>query len=192
MTIPGALRTVSYSSGQTTNLYQKLDITFGGVDHITVAFANSGNAGGEYPAYAGPQVAAAALTGSAIPPVSDYTTWADSYLPGNDLSNPAGDNDGDGLVNQEEYAFGLNPTSGSSVNPITAQLSGSAFSYTRREGSSLAYPVYYSTNLATWTEDFAATQTPGALASGVRTVNVTLSGAAAPVNGKLFVRVGAE
>lgn len=184
--IPAARRIVNYSSGQSTDLNQKLDISFGGVDHITVVFANSGNAGGQYATYAGPQVAAAALTGTS----PDYTTWANDY-PGHDLSDPAGDNDGDGLVNQQEYAFGLNPISGSSVSPITAQLSGNTFSYTRREGSGLTYTVYYSTDLATWTSD-AAAQTDGALVGSVRTVNVTLTGAAVPDNGKLFVKVGAK
>jgi hypothetical protein len=33
-----------------------------------------------------------------------------------------GDPDGDGMTNQQEYAFGLNPTLGSSVSPITALL----------------------------------------------------------------------
>ena len=70
-------------------------------------------------------------TGSAV--VSDYSAWATAYLPA-DVSNPAADTDGDGLNNQQEYAFGLNPTLASSANPITAQLNKTTgmFSYTRR------------------------------------------------------------
>ena len=51
----------------------------------------------------------------------DYEAWASAYLP-EDVSDPVGDNDGDGLTNQQEYAFGLNPTLGSSANPITMLL----------------------------------------------------------------------
>jgi hypothetical protein len=43
-----------------------------------------------------------------------YATWAATYLPGADVSNPNGDNDGDGFNNLMEYAFGTNPTTASS------------------------------------------------------------------------------
>jgi len=41
---------------------------------------------------------------------SPYRIWADTYLPGSDVSNPDGDNDGDFFTNFWEYAFGTNPT----------------------------------------------------------------------------------
>ena len=128
------------------------------------------------------------------PPATDYGTWAATYLP-TDVSVPTADSDGDGMTNQQEYAFALNPTSGSSVNPITVPLNATAgtFSYACREQAltGLTYTVWTSTDLATWTVDAGAVQTAGAPAAGVQTVAVTLSPAllTAP---KLFVRVKAN
>ena len=127
-------------------------------------------------------------------PGNDYSTWASSYLP-SDVSVSTADFDGDGQTNQQEYAFGLNPTSGSSVNPITVPLDKSAgtFSYTRRDQAltSLIYTVWTSTDLATWTVDAGAVQTPGAPAANVQSVAVTLSGALL-TSPQLFVRMKAE
>jgi autotransporter-associated beta strand protein len=127
--------------------------------------------------------------------VSDYDAWALTYLPGADVSNPAADTDGDGLSNQQEYAFGLNPTLGSSANPITAQLNKTTgmFSYTRRATpatSGFTYTVLTSTGLVTWAPDATAVQTVTGTANGVETVQVTVTGAplTAP---KFFVRVQA-
>ena len=127
------------------------------------------------------------LTGGTV---SDYTTWLGEYTfaEGADTT-PTGDPDGDGLNNQQEYAFGLDPTSGSSVNPCSPLL-GTQFSYTRRATSDLIYTVEYSTDLATW-NPATATQVPGEPDSnGVQIVTVTVSNA--PVDGKLFVRVQAQ
>lgn len=181
----------TYASGSGLDKQQKVQIRFKEVHHIDVTFVNAGNFGINQD-WAGPQVAAAALTGTAPPPVSDYNNWTINY-PGHDLSNPAGDNDGDGMKNQEEYAFGLDPTKGSSVNPITAPLNGSAFSYQRRSTTGLDYKVYFSTNLINWPEDAGATQTSSTPdGNGVKTVAVQLSGTVVPENGKLFIRVGAK
>ncbi|MCX6878119.1 MAG: hypothetical protein NTW21_30545 [Verrucomicrobia bacterium] len=132
------------------------------------------------------------IAGSGPPPAS-YTDWTAKY-PTADLSDPAADYDGDGMINQQEYAFGLNPTTGSSVNPITVpfdMLTGK-FRYTRTAGSTLTYTVWTSTNLQGWSQDTAATasQTVKATADDVETVEATV--AALPVNGKLFVRVAAQ
>ena len=124
------------------------------------------------------------------PPVSDYTTWLGEYTfaEGADTT-PTGDADGDGLDNQQEYAFGLDPTKGSSVNPCSPLL-GTQFSYTRRASSGLDYTVEYSTDLATW-NPATATQVSGTPdPNGVQIVTVTVSNA--PVDGKLFVRVQAQ
>ena len=126
--------------------------------------------------------------------VSPYATWADTYLPA-DVSNPAADNDGDGMTNQQEYAFGLNPTRGSSVSAITSGLStGGMFTYTRRNPAltGLGYKVFTSLDLVAWTEDATASQTPDSLVAEVQTVAVTLTDTAPAVGGKLFVRVEAK
>ena len=126
------------------------------------------------------------LVGPAALP--DYETWA-SEFPGFTDTAAGSDPDGDGLTNLQEYAFGLDPTKGSSVNPITSALHGGQFTYTRRNPdlTTMAYTVWTSPDLQTWTEDTGATQAPDSPTAEVQTVTVMLT--AAPSNGKLFVRV---
>jgi hypothetical protein len=134
-----------------------------------------------------------ALTFADVPiaALGPYGTWANGTFAHAFTDTAAtSDPDGDGKSNQEEFAFGLDPTTGSSVNPITQQLAGGVFKYTRTANSGLTYKVYYSTTLSAWTLDASATQTPAAAVGGVETVTVTLA-AAAPLAGKLFVRVEA-
>ena len=128
-------------------------------------------------------------------PVSDFDSWMTTFgtltLPADKL--PTADPDGDGMTNQQEYAFGLNPTSPASANPIAALLDQTTgkFSYTRRATpttTGLIYTILTSPDLVAWTPDTGATQT--AVATGnVETVAVTLSTPA--VAGKLFVKVKA-
>ncbi len=124
---------------------------------------------------------------------SPYDTWVASFQPGFTLNLPDQDQDGDGLTNQQEFAFGLNPKSGSSVSPIVGGLpSNGQFSYTRLASSGLTYRVFTSTTLGTWTPDEGATdnQVLGPIVNGVQTVAVTLT--ASPVGGKLFARIEAS
>ncbi len=92
---------------------------------------------------------------TSIGAATDYDTWAGGYLPDN-VSDPAADFDGDGLSNFQEYAFGLNPTSGASVNPISQQLDKTTglFKYTRRATpatTGVTYTYESSTTLSgTW------------------------------------------
>ena len=134
-----------------------------------------------------------ALTFADVPigTLSPYETWSTGAF-ANAFTDTAAtsDPDGDGQSNHKEFAFGLDPTSGSSANPITQPLTGGVFKYTRTANSGLTYKVYYSTNLSAWTLDSAATQAPAAAVAGIETVTVTLA-AATPSNGKLFVRVEA-
>jgi hypothetical protein len=125
---------------------------------------------------------------------SDYDTWLGefTFAPGADTT-PTGDPDGDGMSNQEEYAFGLNPTLGSSVNPIVAPLDPVTgnFQYTRRAtpaATKLTYTVLTSTTLAGWAAG-GATETGFTTAGNVETVTVNVT--APPVGGRLFVRVEA-
>lgn len=91
---------------------------------------------------------------------TDYDDWGSAY--GLAAGTEEGDLDGDGLTNHGEYAFGLMPDRGSSVNPIVAGLdkSSGTFSYTRRRQSltGLTYTVWHSTDLVAWTEDKGAVQ----------------------------------
>jgi hypothetical protein len=123
---------------------------------------------------------------------TDYGTWAEGY-PDSELSDPDADYDGDGLSNNTERLFGLDPTSPASQNPIAVPLDAAAgtFSFTRRDDAltGLFSGIETSTDLVMWTEDGGATLTPGAPdANNIQTVEVTLSPGLlnAP---KLFVRV---
>ena len=119
-----------------------------------------------------------------------YDTWLAGYTfaSGADTT-PTGDPDADGMTNQQEFAFGLDPTTGASVSPVTP-LVGTQFTYTRYADSGLGYTVEYSTDLAGW-DTAAWTEVPGDPdANGVQTVTVTVTNA--PLGGKLFVRVRAE
>ena len=122
---------------------------------------------------------------------SPYDTWkAGTFANAFTDTDPTHDPDGDGLTNFQEFAFGLDPTTGASVNPVTP-LVGTQFTYTRYATSGLDYTVEYSTNLQGW--DTAATTDDGGStpdANGVQIVTVTVTNA--PVDGKLFVRVKAQ
>ncbi len=131
------------------------------------------------------------LQGTATTP--DYDTWTGKY-PGADLTDPNGDHDEDGMSNDEERIFGLNPTSGASANPVNVALNATAgtFSYTRRDDALtlLDFEIWTSTDLSNWTRDEGAIQSPATPVGEVETVAVTLSPAllAEP---KLFVQVRA-
>jgi autotransporter-associated beta strand protein len=125
---------------------------------------------------------------------SDYDSWLAgfTFAEGADTT-PTGDPDGDGMSNFEEYAFGLNPTLGSSVNPITQQLDPATgnFQYTRRATpatTKLTYTVLTSTTLGAWATG-GATETGFTTAGDIQTVTVNVT--TPPVDGKLFVRVAA-
>jgi autotransporter-associated beta strand protein len=125
---------------------------------------------------------------------SDYDTWASSS---GVVGGTAGDDDHDGLTNFAEYAFGLDPKSAASVQPITSQLNPvtGAFTYTRRKQAldGLTYTVWYTTDLkVTWTQDTGATQTATAIpGTDKESVSVTLSPGLlnAP---RLFLRLRAQ
>jgi hypothetical protein len=124
----------------------------------------------------------------------DYSSWAAQW-PGANLSDPNADFDGDGLSNNYEYIWGLNPTNAASRNLFTSTtgLAAGTFRYTRRAValSGLSYTVWTSTNLTTWTQDTGAVQTASAPVNGVETVTVNLSSAL--LGGpRLYVRMRAQ
>ena len=125
---------------------------------------------------------------------SDYDAWANNYV-GYDLSNPGADTIGNGLTNAQKYAFGLNPTSMTAINPIKVLLDKTAgtFTYTRRATpaiTGIVYTVWTSPDLAIWTHDTGAIEGTTTVAGDVETVPVTLSGAPLSAT-KWFVRVEA-
>jgi hypothetical protein len=125
-----------------------------------------------------------------------YDTWGNgSFANTFTDKNPTHDPDGDGMTNFAEFAFGLDPTTGASANPISQPFDKATgkFRYTRTATSGLIYTVWTSGNLQDWTEDVTASngQTDQGTVGGIQTVEVTIT-APSPVGGKLFVRVQAE
>jgi hypothetical protein len=97
------------------------------------------------------------------------------------------------LSNNQERLFGLDPASFSSMDPFTTALDPVAgtISYTRRATPwEIAYGVWTSTDLETWTEDAGALQSASAPVDDVETVTVTISPALLS-EPRLFLRVGA-
>ena len=114
-------------------------------------------------------------------PQTSYQQWA-ALFPGADLGDPANDFDDDGLSNDEERLWGLDPTNGASVGPISSPINASsgAFSYTRGNPtlSGATYSHQCSETLAAngWTA-FTPVNETGDNASPVETVQVTLPAA---------------
>ena len=138
------------------------------------------------------------------PPVTissgPYGDWQTAHFSGAQITagvaGPGADPDGDGMTNFQEFAFGLNPNSGASVNPVTVppHKDTGKFRYTRGATTGLTYTVWTSTNLANWDGPAAVTEEvvvpPDA--NQVETVEVTLTGYSPPPGGNLFVRVKAQ
>ena len=133
--------------------------------------------------------------GAPVPPpvvATDYDLWAESHSLAGGIGD---DDDGDGLTNAEEYAFGLLPESPSSCNPILTPLdrSNGKFLYARREAelTGFEFSIWTSPDLVGWTEDPGARQEVIDLWNEVEIVEATLSPErlSSPT---LFVRVKAE
>ena len=110
---------------------------------------------------------------------------------------PTGDPDGDSMSNQQEFAFGLDPRFGTSINPIRQQLdkASGTFKYTRTKSSGLSYVYQYSTTLSEpWDAFVSETPLPDAvsISDTVEEVTVTVPAALLNANSKLFVRVKAQ
>jgi hypothetical protein len=124
--------------------------------------------------------------------ISDYHTWEEFHAI---TGGQSGDDDQDGLNNFDEYAFGLDPKDGTSIQPFISLPSPTSgtLTYTRRKTAltGLSYSVWYSTDLATWALDTGATQGVPTGTGEVETVPVTLSSGLLG-NKKLFIQVRAE
>jgi alpha-galactosidase len=134
------------------------------------------------------------INGLQIRPASgmsvDYMNWRSASYPG--LGLPDEDDDSDGLSNDFEYIFGLNPTSGASASPYpeTLGLGNGFFRYTRRARSliHMDYKVWYSTDLENWFEDNAANQMVESASNGVEVVGVDIDPELLGEN-KLFLQI---
>ena len=120
---------------------------------------------------------------------TDFDTWA---LATGATGGMAGDTDFDGRDNAFEYAFGLNPTSGGSVNPFSVPFSKTSgqFTFTRRNPSftGLTYTYQYHTTLTgAWTA-FTPDGPPTIVGDPVQAVTVTVP-AALLTEPKLFIRI---
>ncbi len=90
------------------------------------------------------------------------------------------DMDGDGLSDQMEVVFGLNPEDGNEAEPILSRLAdpGGIFRYQRMDDALTGYEfrVFISSDLKTWRRDFWAKESVSRRAgSKVEVVTVTLS-----------------
>lgn len=123
----------------------------------------------------------------------DYGTWSATF-PGSALGDPNADLDRDGLSNDHERIWGLDPTRGTSARPVTATagIAAGTFTYTRRTAglTGKTFTIWTSTNLTQWTQDNGAVQTPGTAVNQIETVTVTLS-PGLTASPKLFVQVRA-
>ncbi len=177
----------------TTFVQNKNYVKFSGLSGSTQTMTVAGVTGGDYGVSAF-QIVNTTPTG----PTDPFASWIATAYPSLSDKSATGDPDGDGLTNHEEYAFGLDPSSGSSVNPIIVppDKTTGTFKYTRRATpatTGLTYTVWTSTNLAGWTKDDAAStgQAVESTSGDVETVAVTLSGAPL-TESTLFMRITAE
>lgn len=110
---------------------------------------------------------------------SDYDNWASSNQSVLSLGLGSDDYDSDGLSNDEERIWGLDPASRKSNSPYVKLFEQpETFQYTRRNPSlsGLVYSIWVSTDLQNWTEDLNATQRSLSDENEeVETVEVTLS-----------------
>jgi len=123
-----------------------------------------------------------------------FAAWMSgfAFAPGADTS-PAGDPDRDGRNNFTEYAFGLNPASGSDVSPVELpDMATGTFTYSRRKPAltGFSYRCQSCTALAGWNDFTPLSETSD---NGNPVERVTVAIPAALLAGKtLFLRVKAE
>jgi alpha-galactosidase len=122
----------------------------------------------------------------------DYMNWRNASYPA--LGLPDEDDDGDGLSNDSERIFGLDPTDPASARPIVMNVDPASgfFSYTRRKSSlvNMGFEVWVSTDLENWFVDNAANQLVESLANDIEVMGVDIDPALLS-EPKLFVQVRA-
>lgn len=138
------------------------------VDWIEYGPVPDGVALGRWPDGTGPVwwLETSSLGAANGPPVPGYAAWvAATFAPGTpaDVTEPAADPDGDGIINSAEYAFVLSPLRPGpgplKVAGIPGQ-GGFTFSYRTRTGAAdLDYRVGVSPDLVNWDESGASVET---------------------------------
>ncbi len=133
-----------------------------------------------------------AYSGSASSP---YDVWANGIFANGTLADKSADadGDGDGLTNFEEYAYGLDPTSGSSVNPISQAFNPATgvFKYTRQATpatTGLTYTYEWSSTLGNDWVEFTPDSANSNSSTPVEEITVAVPNALLS-NSKLFMRV---
>lgn len=172
-----------------------LRLNYSGTDTVnSLSFVGIARPPGVYSAANSPFITGTGTLTVSTGPATDYAGWAAFHtITGGQNS----DDDDDGVTNLTEYAFGLDPKNGASVQSVIdlPTKANGTFTYTRRASSfpnpPLAYTVWYSTDLATWNEDEGAVQGTPVRTGDVETVPVTL-GNSLLAEPKLFIQVKAE
>lgn len=123
------------------------------------------------------------ITYDAPPGLTHFEQWLANYYPANFVGqyvNPNGDDDGDGIANQTEYAFGFSPvakddaTTGLYVTTSPNESGGTFFTIVFRRdplATDLTYLLQTSPDLSTWTT--IAQSVGGAMATGSGLVSDT-------------------
>jgi hypothetical protein len=199
ITVNPSMVNVPFVTG-TTQAEAVTEITAAGLTVGVITQQNNPNIGAGSVISQNPAGSSSVAAGSSVDLVvslgpdfaGDYAAWSAAYEPA-DLTDPAGDHDGDRMTNAEERLWGLDPTSAASVNPIKIQLDAASgtFTYTRRDPAltGCSYSVWVTGDFAGWDEDQTAEQSAGTPDEhGVQTVLVTL-GSGVRGGGRLFVRV---
>ncbi|HSP43062.1 MAG TPA: M66 family metalloprotease [Luteolibacter sp.] len=128
-------------------------------------------------------------------PATDYQVWSLQY-PDDDLTDPNADFDGDGMRNDEERIWGLDPTSGASASAIQSAPSPATgtFTYTRRRPALTGCDFHceWSTSLKPdeWFS-FAPANEWTQTAGDIETVEITLPGELL-TESRIFIRVVAK
>lgn len=174
----GAKLHLNYSGTDTVNA-----LSFGGIARPPGVYSTSNS-----PFITGPGTLTV-LTG----PATDFIGWSEFHAL---TGGQSGDDDHDGLNNLAEYAFGLDPNHGGSVQPVIGIPTpvSATLTYTRRKLSltGLTYSVWYSTDLTTWVQDTGAVEGIASANDEIETVPVTLSSSSSIIHSKLFIQVRAE
>jgi autotransporter-associated beta strand protein len=171
-----------------------LHLDYSGTDTVaSLSFGGIGRPPGVYSSSNSPFLTGSGTLTVSTGPATDYAGWESFHAL---TVGQTGDDDHDGMNNLDEYAFGLDPKNGSSVQAVTSMPSpaSATFTYTRRFSSlsGLTFSVWTSTGLSDWTEDFGATQFATPIPGTDReSVQVTLS-PGLPQSSRRFVRIEAH